>query len=445
MISDDAMRGAARVLRLYAGKIGDMRDDRTEQVDLVVVMVALQHRGDPLETHARDHRRSRQRNALPAWKLFELHEHQVPDLDEAVAFGLCRAGRTTRDVCPMIVKDFRAGGAGAQLAHLPEMVGPRDAHELVAGKPGDFLPQLERVIVIDEDRHQQAIERQPEFLGDEIPGKLDGALLEIVAEGEVAEHLEEGVVARCVADVVEIIVLAAGAHAFLGAHRARIGALLEAGEDVLELHHPRIGEHEGRIVARHQRGGRHHLVSVAGEIVEKARSDFVDAAHVRRLPLFGTRRCRIAHWRSALASTCCAPALLFRRSGGANDHRTAIIQQRCTRFERGVAFSGGTPRCPGSPMGQHAYRADDRRLYLSLSALAQSALARAPNRLPSPPAPMDTAPRLTVSMLEEQLRSGSFVITAEVTPPASFRAQDLLERALPLRGLVDAVNVTDGE
>jgi len=52
--------------------------------------------------------------------------------------------------------------------------------------------------------------------------------------------------------------------------------------------------------------------------------------------------------------------------------------------------------------------------------------------------------RVLAPALEERLRSGSFVITAEVTPPASFRAQDLLERALPLRGLVDAVNVTDG-
>ncbi|HEY2184060.1 MAG TPA: methylenetetrahydrofolate reductase, partial [Xanthobacteraceae bacterium] len=47
-------------------------------------------------------------------------------------------------------------------------------------------------------------------------------------------------------------------------------------------------------------------------------------------------------------------------------------------------------------------------------------------------------------MLEQRLRSGRFVITAEVTPPATFRAADLIERALPLRGLVDAVNVTDG-
>jgi methylenetetrahydrofolate reductase (NADPH) len=57
---------------------------------------------------------------------------------------------------------------------------------------------------------------------------------------------------------------------------------------------------------------------------------------------------------------------------------------------------------------------------------------------------MDTVPRQSVSTLEERLRSGRFVITAEVTPPASFRAQDLIATALPLHGLADAVNVTDG-
>jgi hypothetical protein len=40
-------------------------------------------------------------------------------------------------------------------------------------------------------------------------------VLEIVAEREVAEHLEEGVMTRGIADVVEVIVLAAGAHALL--------------------------------------------------------------------------------------------------------------------------------------------------------------------------------------------------------------------------------------
>jgi methylenetetrahydrofolate reductase (NADPH) len=48
-----------------------------------------------------------------------------------------------------------------------------------------------------------------------------------------------------------------------------------------------------------------------------------------------------------------------------------------------------------------------------------------------------------VSRLEEALRSGRFVMTAEVTPPVSCDAQDLLRLALPLRGLADAINVTD--
>ena len=46
--------------------------------------------------------------------------------------------------------------------------------------------------------------------------------------------------------------------------------------------------------------------------------------------------------------------------------------------------------------------------------------------------------------LERRLRAGEFAITAEITPPLSVDPQDLIERALPLRGLATAVNVTDG-
>ena len=48
------------------------------------------------------------------------------------------------------------------------------------------------------------------------------------------------------------------------------------------------------------------------------------------------------------------------------------------------------------------------------------------------------------SAFEERLRAGRFVMTAEVAPPVSCDAQDLLRKAAPLRGLADAVNVTDG-
>jgi len=48
------------------------------------------------------------------------------------------------------------------------------------------------------------------------------------------------------------------------------------------------------------------------------------------------------------------------------------------------------------------------------------------------------------SRLEQRLRSGAFAITAEIVPPLSCDAADLLAKAAPLKGLADAVNVTDG-
>jgi methylenetetrahydrofolate reductase (NADPH) len=48
------------------------------------------------------------------------------------------------------------------------------------------------------------------------------------------------------------------------------------------------------------------------------------------------------------------------------------------------------------------------------------------------------------SQLQRALASGRFAITAEVTPPVSCDRNDLLAKALPLKGLADAVNVTDG-
>jgi methylenetetrahydrofolate reductase (NADPH) len=51
---------------------------------------------------------------------------------------------------------------------------------------------------------------------------------------------------------------------------------------------------------------------------------------------------------------------------------------------------------------------------------------------------------LANSRLRELLQSKQFALTAEITPPLSADPKDLLDRALPLKGLADAVNVTDG-
>ncbi|HKW38476.1 MAG TPA: methylenetetrahydrofolate reductase [Burkholderiales bacterium] len=49
-----------------------------------------------------------------------------------------------------------------------------------------------------------------------------------------------------------------------------------------------------------------------------------------------------------------------------------------------------------------------------------------------------------ISKLQERLQDGSFVVTAELSPPVSTDPSEFVERALALRGLVTAINVTDG-
>jgi methylenetetrahydrofolate reductase (NADPH) len=49
-----------------------------------------------------------------------------------------------------------------------------------------------------------------------------------------------------------------------------------------------------------------------------------------------------------------------------------------------------------------------------------------------------------MSHLQRILEAGQFAVTAEITPPASSDLAELLAKAAPLKGLADAVNVTDG-
>lgn len=49
-----------------------------------------------------------------------------------------------------------------------------------------------------------------------------------------------------------------------------------------------------------------------------------------------------------------------------------------------------------------------------------------------------------MSDLRDKLKSKTFVMTAEVTPPLSSDPADLMKRAAALKGIADAVNVTDG-
>ena len=179
----------------------------------------------------------------------------------------------------MVVEDLGARSARPGIPHAPEIVGRRDADDPVTAQPRDAPPQIGRLVVLGIHRDQQLILRQPEIAGQQRPGMLDRQRLEVVAEREIPQHLEERMVPRRVADIVQIVVLAARPHAFLRRRRPAIRPLLRPGEHVLELHHPAVGEQQRRVVPRHQRRGRHRGMPIAGEVIEEGRADVVAAGH----------------------------------------------------------------------------------------------------------------------------------------------------------------------
>ena len=279
MVGDHAQR-----LVFQVGGAGFARgglDQGLEQVDLVVAVHVLQHGGQALHAHAGVHARLRQLVHHARFVAVELHEHQVPDFNEAVAVFLGRARRAAPDVGAVVVEDLGARAARTHVGHLPEVV-RGVARALVVADADDALfrhadlvgPDVVGFVVLDVDGDGELLGRQQVDLGQQFPGVLDGVALEVVAEAEVAQHFEEGVVARGVADVFQVVVLAAGAHAALHGGGARIRAAVQAQEHVLELDHAGVGQQHRWVIAWHQRAGTDDRVTLGLEEFKELLADF---------------------------------------------------------------------------------------------------------------------------------------------------------------------------
>src|SRR3546814_13644206 len=94
----------------------------------------------------------------------ELHEHQVPDLDEAIAVLVGRTRRAAGDMRAMVVEDLGAGAAGTGVGHLPEVVrGVRralvvaDAADALGRQADVAMPDVESFVVGLVDGDQQPL------------------------------------------------------------------------------------------------------------------------------------------------------------------------------------------------------------------------------------------------------------------------------------------------
>ena len=207
-----------------------------------------------------------------------MHENKIPDFDKSPAAVLWKLlvlpagfGRTGAQV----VVNLGTRAARTGLAHLPEVVLLVEPEDAIFGHAGNLLPELLSFVVLAENGHIQPLLGHAVALGNQLPGKVDGVGLEVVAETEIAHHLEERVVAARVADVFEIVVLAAGANALLGSRGAGIIAFLNAEKNVLELVHAGVGKQQRRIVGGNQGRGMHNAVVPRGKVIEELLANFV--------------------------------------------------------------------------------------------------------------------------------------------------------------------------
>ena len=282
----DVARGPGERAVLDAGDGLRRRDQRPEDVDVPHRRGVLQHGEVALEPGAGVDARRRQRHQLAVRLGVELHEHEVPDLDVAVLV-LGRAGGGT-ELGAEVPEDLRARAARAGVGHAPEVV-VAEALDALGGQPDGVAPDGLGFVVGGVDGHPEALGIEAEHLGVELPRPLDRLALEVVAEAEVAQHLEEREVAVGATDVVEVVVLAAGAHALLHRSRPAVRRGLVTDEVGLERHHARVREQQ-RVVVRDQARRRDEAVVAGREEVEEDGAQLVGSSDGSARRGHGTNR-----------------------------------------------------------------------------------------------------------------------------------------------------------
>ncbi|MCG3773689.1 MAG: hypothetical protein JW395_0502 [Nitrospira sp.] len=204
----------------------------------------------------------------------ELHEDEVPNLDDPIALAVRPI--VARHRRSLVEVQLRAGPTGSGIAHLPEIILLAAPHDTRGGNP-DLLPQFVRLVIIAKDRHPHPILCQTNRLGQKLPTELNGVFLKVVTEGEVPQHFKERMVASGVADILQVVVLAPCTETLLHGDRPFVTARFLAEEYPLKLVHPGIGEEQRRIGLRNQGGTWHGLVSMLFEISNEGLSQFFSA------------------------------------------------------------------------------------------------------------------------------------------------------------------------
>src|SRR5437588_672316 len=220
---------------------------------LMAGWVAIDHRADSLQTHTRVDALALEVGAFSGLITIPLHEDEVPDFEEPVAAWMLAVGAAIGLPAPVlaapVVVDFRIRTARPGRAGRPEVVVVAEAPDALFRNAG-FHPDRIALVVIVVDAGPKATLVEPQVLGQEVIRVRDRFLLEVLAEGEVPQHLKKGQMVPVGAHQIDIH----GTKNLLAGGRPRVRRFGLAQEIGLELHHAGTGEQQRRIAERDQGG-----------------------------------------------------------------------------------------------------------------------------------------------------------------------------------------------
>ena len=273
-------------LILLSAEAADCVADSLHRVDVEDRVYVLHDDGQPLEAHAGIDIFLLELGVAALAVALELGEDIVPDLHEAVAFAAQDVLGAVSVLDTAVVVDFGAGTAGTGPV-LPEVVrlsvgAAADAHDLFSRNSDFLVPDFEGLVVVFIDRDVETLLVHLQDFGQEFPGPVNGLFLEVVAEGEIAQHLEECEVSCRLSDVFDI----ACPHALLAGCNSCPGRNLLAREIRLQGRHTRVDQKQGVVVLRYEGEGVHLQMSLALEKFQVHAPEIVHRVIHLFVPLF---------------------------------------------------------------------------------------------------------------------------------------------------------------
>src|SRR5436189_1444294 len=183
-------------------------DQRPEKVRFKnTATLSVDDGGDALQAHPGVDTLACQRRPVAGLVAVPLDEHQVPDLEEPVAAGVLAIRTAVRHPTPMllapVVVDLGVRTAGPGWTGRPEVEFVAKATNARV-RNACLLPDLIALVILVVNPGPQTPRLDSEFGGQKLIRVWNRLLLEVVAEGEVAQHLEEGEMVAVVANDVDV-------------------------------------------------------------------------------------------------------------------------------------------------------------------------------------------------------------------------------------------------